>query len=114
MRTGDIVCDVDRLYSAISFNAEHHSELYALGVASRLQEALLDIIRDRQGDWRNAYVISLANTREKLREAMERVNADEAVFIDTPFETCMERAREKRPFYFPLIISEWFETGDLT
>lgn len=111
-RPGDIVCDVDRLYSAISLNEEHQSELHALETASRLQEALLDIIRDRAGNWKNAYVVSLANTRERVEKAMERVNADESVFMDTPIETCLERAGE-RPFYFPWIIEEWFEKGDL-
>ena len=111
-KTGDIVCDVDRLYSALCFNEEHQTELYAQEVASQLNDALLDIIRDRDGHWKNAYVVSLANTKEKLDKAMERVNADEAIYIDTPFEVCIERAKE-RPFYFPWIIEEWFETRNL-
>ena len=52
-------------------------------------------------------MVSLANTPEKVKAAMDRVNADEAVFIDTPFDTCMERAKE-RPFYFAFLIEEWF------
>lgn len=111
--TGDIVCDVDRLYAALCFNEEHQSELYALETASKLQESLLDIIKNRKGNWKNAWVISLANTSEKLAEAMRRVNADEAIPIETPIDVCMERAKD-RPFYFRWIIEEWFYTGDLT
>lgn len=110
---GDIVCDVDRLYSAISLDEEHYTELYAQEVASKLNEALLDIVRNRDGHWKDAYVVSIANTHEKVKLAKERVNADECIFIDTSFEVCMERAKE-RPFYFQWIIEEWFMTGDLS
>ena len=106
---GDLVCDVDYLYSAITMDNPHDAELYTHEVACELQTALSDIIRDRKGNWKNAYVVSIANTQEKLDEAKERVHADEVIFIDTPYETCMERAKE-RPFYFQFLIQEWFET----
>lgn len=106
-KAGDIVCDVDRLYAALCFNEEHKEELYAQEVAKELNKSLLDIVRDRIGHWKNAYVVSLANTPEKLQKAMERVNADQAIYIDTPYEVCMERAKE-RPFYFEFLIEEWF------
>lgn len=107
LKTGDIVCDIDKLYAAMCFNEEHNEELYAKEVACMLHENLLDIIRDRKGNWKNAYVVSLANTPERVEKAKERVNADKAIFIDTPYEVCMERAKE-RPFYFQWIIQEWF------
>lgn len=109
IKKGDIVCDVDRLYSAISHDEEHDSELYALRVASELYDNLLGIIRDRKGNWKNAYVISLANTSEKINEMKKRINADECIFIDTPYEVCIERAKD-RPPYFVWIIQDWFET----
>lgn len=112
IQNGDIICDVDRLFSAISFNEEHQTELYAQEVASELYEALVDIILNRKGQWKNAYVISLANTKKKVKAEAERIKADECIFIDTPYETCIERAKE-RPFYFPFVIDEWYETGDL-
>lgn len=110
-KAGDIVCDVDRLYSAICYNEEHQSELYAQKVSSQLYDCMLDMIRDRIGEWKNAYVITLANTAEKLEKIKERVKADEVVYIDTPCEVCMERAKD-RPFYFPWIIEEWFKEKD--
>lgn len=111
-KAGDIVCDVDKLYAALCYNEEHKEEIYAQEVAKELRLHLLEIIRNRQGNWHNAYVISLANTREKLSKAMEQVNADEAIYIDTPLEVCVERAKD-RPFYFKWIIEEWFEGKDL-
>ena len=109
---GDVVCDVDRLYSALCFNEEHQTELYAQMVAKELYRHLLEMIRKREGHWKNAYVVSLANTKEKLSKVMEQVNADEAIYIDTPYEECIRRAKE-RPFYFQFLIDEWFATRDI-
>lgn len=112
IQRGDLVCDVDYLYSAITTDEPHNAELYTHEVACQLDKTLKDIIRDRQGIWQNAYVVSIANTKEKLQADKERVNADECIFIDTPYEVCMERA-EDRPFYFQFLIQEWFETRDI-
>lgn len=113
MKRGDIVSDVDDLYAAISGADPHNAEdINVHDTAILLNEALLDMIRDRRGKWKNAFVISLANTEKRVRDAMERVNADEAVFIDTPPEVCMQRAQTERPFYFRWVIEDWFMTGD--
>lgn len=112
MKRGDLVCDVDLIYQAISGQNPHDADLYVHEVALKLKSAFLDIIRDRGGNWADAYVVSIANTKAKVKADMERVRADKAIFIDTPNETCMERAKE-RPFYFQWLIQEWFETRNL-
>lgn len=112
LKRGDLICDVDLIYGAISGKNPHDAELYTHETACQLTSALKDIIRDRQGGWKDAYVVSIANTAEKVKKEADRINADEAIFIDTPYEVCMERAKE-RPFYFQWIIQEWFETRDL-
>lgn len=109
IQRGDLVCDVDLIYGAITNSLPHDAELYTHEVACQLDKTLKEIIRERKGNWKNAYVVSLANTEEKLQEAKDRIKADECIFIDTPYEVCMERAKE-RPFYFQWIIQEWFET----
>lgn len=111
-KRGDLVCDVDYIYSAISGEDAHDAELYTHEVACELHQHLLDIIRDRKGNWKNAYVVSIANTPEKVNEMKERINADECIFVDTPYEVCIKRA-EDRPFYFQWLIQEWFETTTL-
>ena len=108
MKRGDLVCDVDLIYGAISGQNTHDAELYTHDVACKLESALKDIIRDRVGGWKDAYVVTIANTDEKVQKAKERINADEVVFIDTPYEVCMERAKD-RPPYFVFLIQEWFE-----
>ena len=112
LKRGDLVCDVDLIYGAISGQETHDAELYSHEVACNLTSVMKDIIRDRKGGWNNAYVVSIANSKDKLKTEMERIKADKAIFIDTPYEVCMERAKE-RPFYFQWLIREWFETGDL-
>lgn len=107
-KDGDIVCDIDRLYSAISFNKEHDTELYAQEAARFLFDEMLNIIRDRKGHWKNAYVITISRTDEEVQKMKDRINADEAIFIDTPYDVCLDRAKE-RPPYFVWLIQEWFE-----
>ena len=78
-----------------------------------MHAGLKDIIRDRVGGWKDAYVVSLANTEEKVQRDKERVKADEVIIIDTPFDVCIERSKD-RPPYFVFLIQEWFETKELT
>lgn len=107
----DIVCDPDLLFEAISNHDAHDNNLYVYDVSMMIRESLLDIIRDRRGGWNNAFVTSIANTAKKVKGEAERINADKIIYIDTPYEVCMERAKE-RPNYFKYLIQEWFETKD--
>lgn len=111
MKDGDIVCDVDDIYSAISGNDPHDADLYVHEVALGMREHLLDIIRDRKGGWNDAYVPTIANTAEKVQADADRIKADEIILMTTPYEVCMERAIE-RPYEFRFLIDEWFAMGD--
>lgn len=75
-KSNDLICDVDTIYSAISGNNEHNTELYTHEVACRLYDVLKDIIYNRQGNWKNAYVVSIANTKEKVQELKKEIKAD--------------------------------------
>lgn len=108
MERGDIVCDVDSIYAAISGQDPHDADLHVHEIALKLKEELLDMIRFRHGGWKNAYVTSIAHTSMQLEKDMERVNADEAIKMETSYEICMERAKE-RPSYFKYLIAEWFD-----
>lgn len=112
MTNRDIVCDVDLIYGAISNHNPYDADLYIHDTAIQVTNQLMNIIKNRWGMWDNAYVISTANTREQLKIDKEKVNADECIFIDTPMEICLERAKN-RPSYFKYIIWEWFGTKDL-
>ena len=109
----DLIVDVDRIYSALSGDDEHGNELYIHKVAKKLTFSLYEIVRTRSGDWNDAYVISLAATPEEIDEARSLVDADEVIVMDTPYDICMERSKD-RPIYFKQIIHEWFETRERT
>lgn len=112
MKRGDLVCDVDLLFAAISNQDLHNADLYIHEIALQLKENLLDIIKNRQGTWNDAYVVSLANTPQKLEKAMKRINADQCVFMNTPYQVCLERAEKRgEPFLFSMLIHEWFQTS---
>lgn len=112
MSDGDIVCDVDLLYEAIGCRKAHDADLWVHETALKLKNTLLDIIRDRDGMWKDVYVVSTANTEEKIKKDKERINADECIFVDTPYDVCMERAKD-RPQYFKYLIEEWFVTKEI-
>lgn len=107
---GDIVLNIDRLWAAIRADKcgqfEKPSELKQNVFA--LRDALLDMIRVRRGRWLNAYIIGgypLQAERERLAET---VNADKIIFIDTPQDVCMLKAKsissEMEKF-----VADWFD-----
>lgn len=108
-KRGDLICDVDLIYAAISGEDPHDADLYVHEIALMLQRELLDIIRERKGEWNDAYVTSTANTPEKVSKLAEQIKADECILMNTPYEICMNRAKS-RPPYFQLLIQEWYET----
>lgn len=112
MRDNDLVCDVDLIYESISNRDSHDADLFIHEIALKLCDQLKDIIRDRSMEFNDAYVVSIANTKEKLQKDIDRIKADEVIFIDTPYEICLERAKERKK-YFKYIVDEWFYTNTL-
>lgn len=112
MTENDIVCDVDLIYGAISTHDPHDADAVVYDTALQITKQLKEIILNREGEWEDAYVVSTANTKEKIELAKKEVNADKCIFINTPVEICLERAKE-RPSYFKYLILEWFGTKDI-
>lgn len=108
--SGDLILDIDRLWAAIRATScgqyEKPAELRAN--VFDLRNELLNMIRFRRGKWRNAYIVGgypLQGERERLAE---EVCAKKVIFIDTPKEICMIRAREKSD-EMPRYVDEWFD-----
>lgn len=111
MTYSDVVCDVDLIYQAISGNDPHDADLYVHEMALKLYDSLLDMVREREGGFKDAYVVSIASTDAEVKSAMDRVRADKAVFMDTPKEVCLQRADERKDAEaFKFLIEEWFTT----
>lgn len=99
----DIIIDIDRLWNAISCS-EKPDRLKANVFAMR--DLLLDQIRTRNGRWRHAYIIGgypLTGERERLADF---VNADEVIYIDTPQDICLQRAKSEAMIGY---IEDWWE-----
>lgn len=107
-KDGDLICDVDLIYQAISGKDPHDADLYIHEIALKLREELFDIIKNRRGRWNDVYITSIANNDKDLQALKERVNADKLIFIDTPYEECIKRSLG-RPDYFKFLINEWFD-----
>ena len=93
--SGDIIVDINRLWNAVRSSVcgqyEKPQELKANVFG--LRDSLLDMVRVRRGKWNNAYIIGgypLQGERERLAET---VGANKIIFIDTPKEICLERAK---------------------
>lgn len=105
----DIVVDLDELYRAITLN-----ELYDKPDCLRfnvfaVKNLLIDHIKTGYGYWRNAWIIGgYANVfdRECL---MNEIHATECILIDTPKETCINRAQQlKEKTKWTKYIEDWF------
>lgn len=106
--SSDIIMDIDRIWGAVRAGTcgsyEKPAELKSNVFAVR--DCLLDMIRVRRGRWHNAYVIGgypLQGERNRLADSL---NA-RLVFVDTPKEVCLERAKLKN-LELQGFIEDWF------
>lgn len=106
---GDLILDIDRLWNAVRAEKcgqydkpnEIKSNVFAL------RDCLLDTIRVRRGKWHNAYIIGgypLQGERERLADS---VGADKIIFVDTPKDVCLERAKLKTDAWTDYV-NDWF------
>lgn len=106
---GDIILDIDKLWSAIRADkcSEYEKPTELKQNIFALRDCLIDMIRVRRGRWDNAYIIGgypLQGERERLAET---VNADKIIFIDTPKDVCILRAKTKTDEW-KQYVEEWF------
>lgn len=104
----DIILDIDRLWQAVRSEIcdeyEKPNELKQNIFA--LRDLMLDMIRVRRGRWHKAFIIGgypLQGERERLADT---VGAKQMIFIDTPKEICIARAKNDKWLEY---IEQWFE-----
>lgn len=88
----DIVVDMDKIWQMISVNGEYTKPSAIKSVVFQMRDSLYDIIKYRNGNWHNAYVITtgaLKGDRDRLKA---RISADELIFIDASYMDCIKRA----------------------
>ena len=107
----DLIVDVDSLWQAISINARYEKSDALKSVVFDLRDKLYDVIKYRSGKWHNAYVIAtlpLIGDRERL---VQRIGADDLIFINTSKEVCLSRAKDRQTGStdWKDYIEEWFQ-----
>lgn len=103
----DLILDIDSIWQMISNNDRYIKPGRLKQNAFMVRDALLDQIRTRAGQWRNAYIIGgypLHMERQRLATAL----GAELIHIDTEKAECMARAAE-RPGNWSEYIEEYFE-----
>lgn len=111
----DLIVDIDSIWEMISVNARYEKPAALRSVVFEMRDKMYDIIKYRNGKWHTAYVITggaLKGDRDRLKA---RLNADDAILIDTTLEECCKRAvhregmNEEQQAKWLEYIDEWFK-----
>lgn len=113
MQRGDIVFDIDKLWSALSGQPEYEKPNELKAVIFNARNAIFESIKMRAGKWQQAFVIEGGAL---VGDRMRRIAAlgAESIFINTTQETCLQRllkddkrvlVREQWEQY----INDWFK-----
>lgn len=97
----DLIVDINKIYTAI--NNSRSNRVY--GTVMTIYRQLIDIIKTRNGQWVNAYIVRgfpLISERERLARDLDA----ELIYIDVDKETCLARAENEDMKKY---IDDWFE-----
>ena len=107
---GDIIIDMDRLYEAISGCSLYDKPDNIKAAVFAARDALLDVVKTRNGQWLNAYVIG-GYPHKAQREALARKLGAKMVFCESTREECLAHAAERGVHEndWKRYILKWFE-----
>lgn len=101
----DLIVDLDSIWECLSVADRYHKPARLKANVFGVRDCLIDQIKTRKGNWRNAYIIGgypLATDRERLSQMLRA----ELVFIDEDFETCISRAENDD---WKKFVEDWFD-----
>ncbi|MEZ7173597.1 HNH endonuclease [Sporosarcina sp. OR05] len=114
LRRGDIVIDMDALYSAVTMlpSYDKPDNLYNNVIA--IHNLLLDNIRTRYGKWQTAWIIGGYADKYK-RERLANDMGAELIFCNVSKEECLSRLEQDEDRKYRIdewqgYIGKWFET----
>lgn len=93
MNYGDIVIDIDDIWQCVSWQDRYIKPNRLKQNVFAIHSHMIDMIRIRQGNWLNAYIIGgypLISERERLCKSL----GAREVFIDTSKEECIRKLQE--------------------
>lgn len=115
MEAGDIVVDMDMLYEAVSGRACYDKPGCLKYNVFGIRDKLLEQIRTRYGNWRNAWVIGGYPNVAQRQQLVRDLGAEE-IFVDIPKEVCVQRLEACKDYRgkcrgeWRSYIDKWFET----
>lgn len=114
MRYGDIVLDIDRLWSAITMQPEYNKPDNVRFNIFALRDNLIDQIKTRHGQWYDAYIVGGYPDKYE-RERIAKSLGAELIFCESTKQDCFERRRTSgRPEKWDQYINDWWETYERT
>ncbi len=113
MEEGDMVVDLDLIKQSISLKTKTECNDNLLSTAIMIREMLYDLIRKREVDCNNVWVVAGLPKQEE-RDALEtHVRATQIIFIEATQEECIARAmndNERKDKAKQLeVIEKWFK-----
>ena len=103
--TDDLILDVDKIWECLSIADKYHKPNRIKSNVFGVRDCIIDQIRTRTGNWRNAYIIGgypLKSDRDRLCDLLNAL----PIFIDEPKEVCLSRAVNED---WKEYIEDWFE-----
>lgn len=113
LKRGDIVVDMDRLYSAVSMLPYYDKPDNLFSNVIGIHNQLVDNIKTRLGKWNNAWIVGGYADKYKRNRIADDLGA-ELIFCDVSKEECMRRLevnedRQYRKDEWQGYIEKWFE-----
>lgn len=112
MHRGDIVIDMDKLFSAVSMMPEYDKPDNLFNNVMAIHNALIDNIKTRYGKWHSAWIIGGYADKHK-REKMSADLGAELIYCEASIEECLMRLeadedRRYRKDEWAGYINKWF------
>jgi len=113
IQRGDMVIDMDRLYTAISMLPDYDKPNNLLSNVMGIHNTLIDNIKTRYGKWNNAWIIGGYADKYKRERLANDIGA-ELIMCDVSKEECLSRLemdedRQYRIVEWTKYINVWFE-----
>lgn len=109
MSYGDLVIDMDKLWEAVSFQAEHTKPDNIRFNVFKMRDDLLDQIKTRYGNFYDAYIIGGYPDKYERERVAERLGA-ELIYCESTKEECIKRLESSnKPSSWLQYINNWWE-----
>ena len=108
----DLIVDLDSIWQMISINNRYEKPAALKSVVFELRDKMYDIIKYRSGKWYTAYVITGGAMKGDRDRLVQRIGADDLIFIDTPYAECIKRCgnRGDKVDEWISYVNDWFNT----